>query len=107
MAVDWDGVFSTARQAALARLNSNLPLLLHTVETQTAAMVSNGRFIEENKETMTAEEYEMIQRIQIRATEGVFKAFEGIGIVAAQQAAEAAWEVVAEALRAAAGVAFI
>lgn len=107
MAIDWDKVLSNAGQAALGKLNSNLPMLTNAVKSQTAAMVQNGIFIEANKASMTSEEYDMIKRIQVRAAEGVFAAFEGIGIVAAQQAAEAAWEVIAMALKTAAGVAFI
>ncbi len=107
MAVDWDKVLSNAGQAALSKLNSNLPLVANAVKAQTAAMVANGKFIEENKHLMTAAEYDMVKRSHTLAAESVFKSFEAIGIVAAQQAAEAAWDVMAAALKTATGISFI
>jgi hypothetical protein len=107
MEVDWDKVLSNAGQAALGKLNSHLPLVANAVKTQTAAMVENGKFIERNKHSMTAAEYDMVKRIYTLAAASVFQSFEAIGIVAAQQAAEAAWNVIATALKTAAGISFI
>ncbi len=72
-----------------------------------AALIENAKGIEDDKDAMTPDEYELVKRIQKRAFAGTLSGYEAIGIVAAELAAEAAWNVVADALRTATGLAFI
>jgi hypothetical protein len=49
---------------------------------------------------LTQDEYESLKAAQITALKGILSAYEGIGILAAQQAADAAWGVIQTALKA-------
>jgi hypothetical protein len=105
--VDWGSVLVGALSAAEDVLTDKWPLARRAATAQMAALVENAKGIEDDKAAMTPDEYELVKRIQKRAFAGVLAGFEAIGIVAAEQAAEAAWNVVADALRTATGLAFI
>ncbi|MEJ0020915.1 MAG: hypothetical protein WDN25_31080 [Acetobacteraceae bacterium] len=107
MAVDWTQVLAQAVQAAQGVLAGKWPVVRQAATAQITALIANAKAIEDAKDTMTEDEYELVKRIQKRALTGVLAGFEAIGIVAAEQAAEAAWDVVAGALRTATGLAFI
>jgi hypothetical protein len=106
-AVNWAQVLQDSINAARAVLAGKWPLVETAASAQIQALVVNAQDIEANKDQMTPDEYELVKRIQTRALSGVLAGFEAIGIVAAEQAAAAAWSVVADALRGATGLAFI
>jgi hypothetical protein len=107
MAVNWAEILTDAVKAAENVLAGKWPLVQQAARSQIASLIENGKSIEDNKDSMTADEYELVKRIQTRALSGVLAGYEAIGIVAAEQAAEAAWNVVATALKTATGLAFI
>lgn len=107
MSVTDAGVLDDALRAAADVLKGKFALVRFAATAQITALVENAKTIEDNKSSMTADEYEMVKRIQTRALSGVLAGFEAIGIVAAEQAAEAAWNVVAAALKKTTGLPFI
>jgi hypothetical protein len=107
MAIDAGVVLQDALKAAAEVLGEKFALVRTAATAQVTALVANAADIEANQASMTKAEYEMVKRIQTRALAGVLAGYEAIGIVAAEQAAEAAWNVVAAALREATGLAFI
>jgi len=106
MAIDQQ-VLQDALKAAADVLGTKFAFVRTAATAQITALVANAKDIEDNKGSMTQAEYEMVKRIQTRALEGVLAGYEAIGIVAAEQAAQAAWNVVAAALRQSTGLAFI
>ena len=107
MSVNWAQVLSDALKAAETVLVGKWPMVQKAATAQITALIENAKSIEDNKEAMTPEEYELVKRIQKRALAGVLAGFEAIGIVAAEQAADAAWGVAATALKVATGLPFI
>jgi hypothetical protein len=105
--VDWESVLVNALSAAKDVLADKWPMARRAATAQMAALIENARGIEDDKASLTPDEYELVKRIQKRAFAGVLAGFEAIGIVTAEQAAEAAWNVVADSLRTATGLAFI
>jgi hypothetical protein len=99
MAIDWAQTLNQSIAAAQGVLAGKWPLVQQAATTQITALIENAKFIEANKDDMTADEYELVKRVQKRALAGVLAGFEAIGIVAAEQAAEAAWNVAAAALK--------
>jgi hypothetical protein len=63
-------------------------------------MVSIGQGIEQSRNAgkLTELEYNSLQSKQKNALEGILSSYEAVGIVVAQQAAEAAWNVITQAL---------
>ncbi len=107
MAADWAEVLTEAVQAAEGPLASKWPVVRQAATYQLTALIENAKVLETRKETLSPDEYEFVKRVQKRAFAGILANYEAIGIVAAEQAAEAAWNVVAGALKAATGLAFI
>jgi hypothetical protein len=106
MAIDAQ-VLQEALKAAADVLGDKFGFVRTAATAQVTALVANAADIEANKASMTKAEYDMVRRIQTRALAGVLAGYEAIGIVAAEQAAEAAWAVVAAALKASTGLPFI
>jgi hypothetical protein len=106
-AVNWAQVLQESINAAKDVLAGKWPLVQQAASAQITALIENAKSIEDNKADMTQDEYELVKRIQTRALSGVLAGFEAIGIVAAEQAAAAAWNVAAGALKTATGFAFI
>jgi hypothetical protein len=107
MPVNWPQVLTDALKAAADVLGGKWPVVRQAATFQITALIENAKSIEDNRDRMTADEYELVKRIQQRALTGVLAGFEAIGIVAAEQASEAAWNVVAGALRNATDLTFI
>ncbi len=104
---DWSVVLNNAVDAARGVIGSKWPSVAQSATTQIAALVENAASIESNRETMTRHQYETVMINQKRALSGVLSGFEAISIVIAEQAADAAWQVAAVALRGATGLVFI
>ena len=71
-------------------------------------MIAIGQSIEQshNEGSLTALEYNTLRSAQKNALEGILSAYEAVGIVAAEQAADAAWNILSRALIKGAGIAF-
>jgi hypothetical protein len=107
MAIDWSSVGTNALNAAAAALGAAWNIAQPAASAQIAALMQVGQQIEANRNTISAFDYSSLQLSQQRAMEGVLKSYEGISIVAADQAAAAAWNIVATALKTAYGLPFI
>jgi hypothetical protein len=111
MSVDWGQVLKSVEQAVMDILGSNWQIASKVASAQIGALVSVAQSIEEaanaSPPTITPLEFESLKLSQKRAMSGVLQAFEAIGIVTAEQAAAAAWNVVAQALKAGSGLPFI
>jgi hypothetical protein len=105
--VNWDAVLGQAANAAKAAIGEKWPLVSRAAAQQISLLIANAAFIEENAGEMTELEYKLVTKNQQRAFESVLTGFEAISIVLAEQAFEAAWGVIAGALRTATGLAFI
>ena len=99
MAIDWSTVGGSVEQAVASVLGGDWRIVGPAAKAQLSALVQTAAAIEENKDNMSADEYESLRLTQQRALEGVLSAYAGISIVAAEQAAAAAWSVVAQALK--------
>ncbi|GEM_PF-6600994 len=101
MAINWNTVSTNVGQAVGKVLGGAWGTVSQGASTQIAAVVAAGQSIENNKDTMTQADYNMLKLMQQRAMEGVLQSYSAVSLVVAEQAAAAAWGVVAAALKAA------
>jgi len=99
MSVNWGNVRNQVAQAVEQVVGAGWPNAAAGASTQFAAIIAAGHLIEQNRNSMKQAEYDSLKLIQQRALEGVLQAYEGISLDAAQQAAAAAWNVVAGAIK--------
>jgi hypothetical protein len=107
MPIDWQQVATGVKKAVLQVLGNSWQTVSSAAGPQLEAMASVGESIEQsyNAHTLTVEEYQSLRSMQKNALEGILSSYEAIGIVVAEQAAAAAWNVISQALLKA-GVAF-
>jgi len=107
MPVDWQQVATDVKSAVLNVLGNSWQTVSTTAGPQIEAMISIGQSIEQsyNAHRLTEPEYKSLRSMQKNALEGILSSYEAVGIVVAEQAAQAAWDVVSGALLKA-GVAF-
>ncbi len=107
MPVDWGQVGTDVESAVMKVLGSSWQTVATGARPQLQAMISIGQHIETSyaAHKLTEAEYKSLRAMQKRALEGILSTYEAIGIVVAEQAADAAWNVVSAALLKA-GVAF-
>ena len=99
MAIDWSKVGSSVEKAVSDVLGADLNIVVPAAKAQIAALIQIGQSIEDDRDTLSLAEYNGLRLSQQRAVEGVLSAQEGISIVVAEQAAAAAWDAVAQALK--------
>lgn len=97
--IDWNKVLSDAIAAAEGVIGARWPSVAKSATAQIVALLENGKFIEDNKATMSDMEYRATKINQQRALEGILSGFAAISIVVAEQAAAAVWDVVEAALK--------
>jgi hypothetical protein len=107
MPIDWQQVATGVKSAVIQVMGSSWQTVSSAAGPQLEAMVSIGEGIERSHDahTLTETEYQSLRSMQKNALEGILSSYEAVGIVVAEQAAEAAWDVVSQALLKA-GVAF-
>jgi hypothetical protein len=86
---NWDKVTKDALAAAKSALGAAWGAASQGATGQIGALVHVGRYIEENKDRMTAEEYTLLSSQQKVALQNVLTAYEAIGIATAQNAVAA------------------
>ena len=99
MAINWNTVSTDVGQAVGKVLGGAWGNVSPGASAQIAAIVAVGQSIENNRATMTQSDYNMLKLMQQRALEGVLQSYAAISLVVAEQAAAAAWSVVAAALK--------
>jgi hypothetical protein len=100
MAIDWREVGPEVTTAVMMVLGNSWQTVSNAAGTQIQAMISIGQSIEQSRNAgkLTQLEYNSLQSMQENALEGILSSYEAVGIVVAQQAAEAAWNVISQAL---------
>ncbi|MBV8188045.1 MAG: hypothetical protein JOY64_29870 [Alphaproteobacteria bacterium] len=109
MAIDWNKVATDALDAAKNVVGAEWSNVATPAGQQVTALVAIGQQIETDFAAgkMDQSQYSMLKAMQKNAISGVLSAYTGIGIVVAEQAAAAAWNVVATALGSLAGFALV
>jgi hypothetical protein len=108
MAIDWPQVRKDIETAVLEVLKGRWSTASTAAVAQIQAMISIGQSIEQsqNQGRLTRLEYNTLRSAEKNALEGILSGHEAIGIVVAEQAANAAWNVISQALIKGAGIAF-
>jgi hypothetical protein len=108
MSIDWTQVSKNVEAAVINVLKGSWGTVSAAAGPQVQAMLSIGQTIEQshNQGRLTPLEYNTLRSAQKNALEGILSGYEAIGIVVAEQAAEAAWNVISQALLKGAGIAF-
>jgi hypothetical protein len=99
MSVDWGAVGTGVKTAVAKLVGAAWQNAAAGASTQFAAVIAAGQSIERNKDTMSQSDYNTLKIMQQRALDGVLQTYAGISLDIAQQAAAAAWNVVATALK--------
>jgi hypothetical protein len=108
MAIDWTQVGKDVEAAVINVLKGSWSTVSTAAGPQIQAMISVGQSIDQsnNQGRLTPLEYNTLKSMQKRALGGILSAYEAVGIVVAEQAADAAWDVISQALVKGAGIAF-
>ena len=108
MAIDWTQVGKNVEAAVVDVLKGSWSTVSAAAGPQIQAMISIGQRIEQSQHhgRLAPLEYDTLRSAQTNALEGILSGYEAIGIVVAEQAADAAWNIISQALMKGAGVAF-
>jgi hypothetical protein len=100
MAIDWTQVSKNIEAAVVDVIKGNWSTVSAAAGPQIQAMISIGQSIEQshNQGNLTPLEYNILRSAQKNALEGILTSYEAISIVVAEQAADAAWNVISQAL---------
>jgi hypothetical protein len=106
--VNWSKVQTDIEASVKAVLGNAFGSVSSAARPQIVAMVAIGRDIETQYEKgqLKEDEYTSLRSMQKNALEGILSGYRGIGALTAEQAADAAWKVVAAALLKSAGIPF-
>ena len=106
--IDWNQVGKDVENAVIGVLGTSWRTVSSAAGPQIQAMITIGQSIEQENSQgqLTPLEYNTLRSMQKNALEGILSGYEAIGIVTAEQAADAAWGVISKALQSAAGIAF-
>jgi hypothetical protein len=106
--VNWPVVQSEVEASVKAVLGNAWDTAATAAGPQIEAMVAIGQNIETEyaRGGLDEEGYNTLRSMQKNALEGILSGYKAIGILTAEQAADAAWNVVSGALLAAAGIPF-
>ena len=100
---DWSAIGAKALDAVKGVLAGAWDRASGAAAAQIAAMTQIAAQLEiayaQNPASLSAADYHSLRSAQKNALEGILSAYEGIGILAAEQAADAAWAVIAAALK--------
>jgi hypothetical protein len=100
MAIDWQQVGVEVTNVVVMVLGNSWQLVSNAAGPQIQAMIIVGQSIEQsnNSGMLTELEYNSLRSMQKNALEGILSSYEAVGIVVAEQAAQAAWNVISQAL---------
>ena len=101
---DWSEIATQAFAAADGVLNGTWGRMKGQAEDQIKDMAAQAATMEADylavPPMLTADEYATLKAVQLNELQGLLSTDEAIGVLAAEQAADAAWSVIATALRA-------
>ena len=100
MAIDWQQVGAEVTNVVVMVLDNSWQTVSNAAGPQIQAMISVAQSIEQSKNAgnLTELEYNSLRSMQKNALEGILSSYEAVGIVVAEQAAQAAWNVISQAL---------
>lgn len=106
--INWTQVGADVEQAVMSVLGANWQTVSSSADVQLQAMIAIGQNIERDYAAgnLDQDEYNSLRSMQKNALEGILSGYDAIGIVVAEQAAAAAWGVVANALSKLGGIPF-
>ena len=83
----------------LSAVGADWRVVAPAAKAQITALLQIAQAIEAGRNDLSPDEYDALRLSQQRALEGVLASYAAISIVVAEQAAAAAWNVVAQALK--------
>lgn len=101
MAIDWSSVASDVTTAIAGVLGRAWQTNYPAASVQIQSILAAGQQLEQTQSgpnPMSQADYDTLKIMQQRALEGVLSAYQGIALIAAQQAAAAAWTALTTAL---------
>jgi hypothetical protein len=107
MATNWSNVLQQAVTAAENALGQKWQPVAASATHEVTLLTQTAQYIETNKAGMTADEYNSVVGNQKLAMQTVLLGYEDIGIALAEQAVQAAWNVISAALKTATNLPFI
>ena len=107
-AVNWKQVGTDVEAAVQNVLGGAWQDVSGAAGPQIQAMIAVAQTIEAKyaSKQLSQDEYNSLRSMQKNALEGILSSYEAVGILVAEQAADAAWKVVSTALLRAAGIPF-
>lgn len=100
MAIDWQQVGAEVTNVVGGVLGNSWQYISNAAGPQIQAMLTVGLSIEQSKNVgkLTELEYNSLRSMEVNALEGILSSYAAVGIVVAEQAAQAAWGVISQAL---------
>ena len=101
MAINWSSVGSDILNAITGVLGPAWQTNYPSALAQVQAIIAAGQQLDQSlsgPNPMPQSDYNTLKTMQQRALEGVLLAYEGIGLIVAQQAAAAAWNALTKAI---------
>jgi hypothetical protein len=98
MGATLDAIKSKAIEAAKNVIGSSWSVVKQGATAQIAALVGTALYINENKDSMTKDEYESLIDQQKTAFKNVLTAYEAIGLATAQNTVAAVMKVITDAI---------
>ena len=99
MAIDWAKVGNQLGQSVGGVVGAAWQNASVGANAQFKAIIAVGQEIEQKKDSLSQLEYNSLKIMQQRALEGILQTYQGISLDIAEQAAAAAWNVVAGAIK--------
>jgi hypothetical protein len=103
--INWNTILQQAIAAAEGVLKQKWPAVSQGAELQIINLTHTAEYIAKHKDKMKPVEYRAVLANQKLAIQTVLLLYEDIGIAIAEEAAQAAWNVIEGALETAIGVA--
>ncbi len=100
MAIDWQQVGAEVTNVVVMVLGNSWQTVSNAAGPQIQAMINVAQSIEQSRNVrkLTELEYNSLRSMQKNALEGILISYETVGIVVAEQAAEAAWNIISQTL---------
>ena len=100
MPMDWQQIATDLRTAVMQVLGASWQTVSTAAGPQLDAMIGVGQSIEQSYRAgkLSELEYQSLRSMEKNALEGILSSYAAVGIVTAEEAADAAWSVISQAL---------